>query len=182
MPGFNWFRSRWLLPAQQWCRKPHHIHTWTAGALQSWHSTPLGVPRRNHTHFGCCWTDSPLQDQRGGVSTPCGSHSYAYPCGKTFTLLSVGFLDANRIHRYNDALAHSEKARMCADYLTNSRSLLLALIQAWNLGVFSRQIEITAQITAVVSAQDFSNTLQTTCKYLPKESFACIPSLTAYQT
>lgn len=86
------------------------------------------------------------------------------------------------MHRCNDALAHSEKARMCTDYLTNSRSLLFALIQAWNLGVFFKQIEITAQIIAVLSAQDFSNTLQTTCKHLPKESFACIPSLTAYQT
>lgn len=71
---------------------------------------------------------------------------------------------------------------MCADYLTNSRSLLFALIQTWDLGAFFRQIEITAQIPAMLSAQDFSNTLQTTCKDLPEESFACIPSLTAYQT
>lgn len=48
-------------------------------------------------------------------------------------------------------------------------------MQAWNLGAFFKKIEITAQITAVLSAQDFSNTLQTTCNYLPKENFACIP-------
>ena len=69
-----------------------------------------------------------------GLSSSHGSHDPAYPLGRTFPLVSVGFLDAKGFTGIM-MLQHTEKARMSVDYLTNSRSLLFALIQARNLGV-----------------------------------------------